>query len=64
MHYDNYTPEDFLKDDDFIQWVKNPTDAQIFFWENWVATHPEKVQTVAKARYEDGVGKYSKGSTK
>ena len=50
MHYEKYTPEDFLKDDDFIQWVRNPTDAQSLFWENWLTTHPEKAQTVAKAR--------------
>lgn len=50
MHYDHYTPEDFLKDDDFIQWVKNPTDAQILFWENWLRTHPEKKQVVATAK--------------
>ena len=50
MHYENYTPEDFLKDDDFIQWVKNPTDEQRFFWESWLTIHPEKAETVAKAR--------------
>ncbi len=50
MHYDHYTPEDFLKDDDFVQWVKNPTDAQIFFWKNWISTHPEKAEAVAKAK--------------
>ncbi|CAG5000120.1 hypothetical protein DYBT9275_02394 [Dyadobacter sp. CECT 9275] len=50
MHYENYQPEDFLKDDDFIQWVKNPTDAQILFWEKWLSEHPEKALTVARAR--------------
>lgn len=50
MHYDHYTPEDFLKDDDFIQWVKNPTDAQILFWENWLNAHPEKAEAVVKAK--------------
>jgi transmembrane sensor len=50
MHYENYQPEDFLKDDNFIQWIRNPTDAQIIFWEKWLLQHPEKSEAVAKAR--------------
>jgi transmembrane sensor len=50
MQYENYRAEDFLRDDDFVQWVKNPTDAQVSFWENWLSEHPEKAKTIAAAR--------------
>ncbi|GAB3925788.1 FecR family protein [Larkinella terrae] len=50
MMYQNYQLEDFLKDDDFIRWVKNPTEEQHLFWERWLKEHPDKVQTVALAK--------------
>lgn len=50
MPYENYRPEDFIKDDDFVQWVKNPADEQIAFWGKWLSEHPEKAQSVAAAR--------------
>nr|WP_295922283.1 FecR family protein [uncultured Dyadobacter sp.] len=50
MRYEHYRPEDFIKDDDFVQWVKNPSDASATFWEKWLLQHPEKAQTVAAAR--------------
>ncbi|RRB04405.1 FecR family protein [Larkinella rosea] len=50
MKYQNYQLEDFLKDDDFIRWVKNPTVKQNHFWESWLMEHPDKAQTVALAR--------------
>ncbi|MFC5411944.1 FecR family protein [Larkinella bovis] len=50
MAYQNYQLEDFLKDDDFIRWVKNPTAEQNHFWDRWLVEHPDKVQTVAQAK--------------
>jgi transmembrane sensor len=50
MQYEHYRPEDFIRDDDFVQWVKNPTEAQTLFWENWLSDHPEKAKTIAAAR--------------
>jgi len=50
MEYKNYSLEDFLSDDSFLQWVKHPDEANQTFWKNWLKQHPEKLQTVEEAR--------------
>jgi transmembrane sensor len=50
MKYDNYQLEDFLKDESFVQWVKNPTEDATLFWENWLSTHPHKNNTISIAK--------------
>jgi transmembrane sensor len=50
MKYQNYQLDDFLKDDDFIQWVKNPTGEQNRFWNRWLVENPDKAQTVVLAK--------------
>jgi transmembrane sensor len=50
MQYTDYQIADFLKDDDFVQWVRNPTHEQNIFWQNWLTQHTEKAQVVAEAR--------------
>ena len=42
--------EDFLSDDEFVRWVKNPDKELDSFWSKWMSYHPDKRQTVSLAR--------------
>lgn len=42
IKYEDYRLEDFLVDEFFIEWVKNPNENNRHFWEKWTAEHPEK----------------------
>lgn len=44
--YEDYQLEDFLADEFFVEWIKNPSDNNRHFWEKWLAEHPEKRKTV------------------
>lgn len=50
--YGQYTAEDFLQDDDFVQWVAYPnTDPdRDAFWEEWLRSNPHKIDEVEEAR--------------
>ncbi|RAV98215.1 FecR family protein [Pseudochryseolinea flava] len=48
--YNQYTVADFAADEDFIRWVKNPSQADIVFWEQWISQHPTKASSVKDAR--------------
>jgi transmembrane sensor len=50
MSYADYTLEDFVMDDSFRAWVKNPSPQQDRFWTNWLEQHPEKKEVIEKAR--------------
>ena len=50
MKYENYLVDDFLKDDFFIRWVKYPDQQSNQFWDRWLASHPEKTQTLLHAK--------------
>ena len=50
MDYSQYDVEDFVADPFFSRWVKRPDDETKYFWENWMAEHPEKSDTVAEAK--------------
>lgn len=50
MKYQNYTTEDFVKDDFFVRWVKRPDAETNFFWDHWIVQHPEKVNMITQAR--------------
>jgi ferric-dicitrate binding protein FerR (iron transport regulator) len=50
MQYSQFTLNDFLLDDFFIQWVKSPDPQTNLFWEGWLAEHPEKKALVTEAR--------------
>jgi len=41
---------EFLQDDRFIKWVHSPDEETIAYWEKWMATHPEEVSSLFKAR--------------
>lgn len=49
MKYKDYDIIDFLLDEFFIQWVKNPDKNTRHFWEKWMQQHPEKRETVLAA---------------
>ncbi len=42
IDYTNFEVKDFLMDDDFIGWVKNPKSDSNQFWNNWIIRHPEQ----------------------
>ena len=50
MDYDEFEIQDFLKDENFVRWVTNPTEDQSFFWNAWLSRHPHKLDTVLKAK--------------
>jgi transmembrane sensor len=50
MNYLSFEPEDFAADASFIRWVREPDEETEAYWQNWLQTHPYKVQDVALAR--------------
>jgi ferric-dicitrate binding protein FerR (iron transport regulator) len=50
MNYTVYSVEDFVTDEYFIQWVKNPTDENNAFWNAWLSKNPDKETVVKEAR--------------
>lgn len=49
MNYHNYKLEDFLTDEDFKKWVIEPDADRNQFWQSWIASNPEKKNTVYEA---------------
>src|SRR5690606_7426184 len=49
MRYKDYDIDDFLMDEFFIQWIKNPNENNRHFWEKWLEQHPEKREVVMEA---------------
>jgi len=49
-HYADYSVDDFLQDPYFYEWVRFPTPEHQAFWQSWLIQHPEKKDTVEKAR--------------
>ncbi|EPJ42967.1 MAG: hypothetical protein OFPI_45160 [Osedax symbiont Rs2] len=48
--YKEYTAFDFIEDEYFIRWVKNPDDQSEQFWKMWVAKYPEKAKDLMLAK--------------
>lgn len=48
--YEKYTIEDFITDDDFIQWAKYPTDESDIFWNSIIENVPSQFSTIQKAK--------------
>jgi transmembrane sensor len=48
--YTAFSVTDFVLDDSFVRWVKNPSEEDRSFWDNWVLQNPDKGKTVAEAR--------------
>jgi ferric-dicitrate binding protein FerR (iron transport regulator) len=49
MKYKDYDIENFISDEFFIQWVKNPSENNKHFWEKWLDQHPDKREMVYEA---------------
>lgn len=50
MQYNSFEAEDFASDPAFVQWVRYPNDQLDAFWKDWLEQHPEKADTIMKAR--------------
>lgn len=50
MNYQNYSPLDFVKDETFQKWVKNPDEKSNFYWESWMQNHEDRKHLVMEAR--------------
>ncbi|WP_020529085.1 FecR family protein [Flexithrix dorotheae] len=50
--YQNYKADDFLNDDKFVSWIKNPhsDDQNAAFWKNWVEENPTRQKEIENAR--------------
>lgn len=49
-HYIDFTVEDFVQDEFFIQWVLEADPSVDSFWRSWLAAHPQQTEVVQKAR--------------
>jgi len=47
--YKDYSVDDFIMDDSFIQWAKFPNDEINSFWSNFTAENPEKCGDIEEA---------------
>ncbi|WPP50349.1 FecR family protein [Catalinimonas niigatensis] len=41
---------DFLKDENFVSWVRHPDAGADAYWEDWIRKHPDQVKEVKLAR--------------
>ncbi|ASZ11061.1 FecR domain-containing protein [Chitinophaga pendula] len=48
--YADFTVEDFLTDDFFMEWVLHPDTENKLFWEEWQQLYPEKKAVLQEAR--------------
>lgn len=48
--YEEFTVADFVRDDFFLSWVKQPTAEAEQFWEQWMILHPDRKHLVLQAR--------------
>ncbi len=49
--YIKYSTEEFILDDDFMQWVLHPTPETDRYWNNFLKNHPEKKLHVKEAAF-------------
>lgn len=50
MKHENYTVFDFVKNEDFQKWVKNPDEKSDFYWGSWIQNHSDKKHIVLEAK--------------
>lgn len=48
--YNQYSVSDFLLDEDFLLWIKQPDEGKDAFWNNLLLTYPHQAEPVADAR--------------
>jgi transmembrane sensor len=49
-HFKDFSEEELLLSESFHNWVKHNKAADVSYWEEWLARHPEKGMTVQNAR--------------
>jgi transmembrane sensor len=49
MTYSNYNTSDFLLDDNFVQWVREPDAQSTVFWQDIIAKNPDKKKEIERA---------------
>lgn len=49
MNYKDYELNDFVTDESFIRWVKNPNGSNSYFWNNWIKENPDKKEIIDEA---------------
>lgn len=51
-NYETYQPGDFLLDDGFVEWIKNPDmdNEYAVFWNNWAKNNPQKIADIEAAK--------------
>jgi ferric-dicitrate binding protein FerR (iron transport regulator) len=49
--YKNYSTEDFLADDFFIQWLKDPDEEHEKFWNEYIKRFPEQAGSIEQAKF-------------
>lgn len=47
--YIHYTTEEFVLDENFMQWVLHPNQERDLFWKEFLQSHPEKKQQIKEA---------------
>lgn len=50
MNYKEYQVVDFINDEFFVEWVRNPARESNNFWREWVSANPNQVTTINQAR--------------
>lgn len=48
--YSTYTTEDFIKDEGFVEWVKQPDSTSDAFWKSFVDAHPFQRDAIQQAK--------------
>lgn len=49
MKYRDFSLNDFVTDEYFIKWVKNPDTKSDFFWTTWIKENPDKKELIEEA---------------
>jgi transmembrane sensor len=49
MTYSNYNTSDFLLDEAFVQWVREPDAQSTTFWQDIIANYPDKKKEIQRA---------------
>jgi ferric-dicitrate binding protein FerR (iron transport regulator) len=50
MNYQHFSAEDFIQDEGFVAWVKQPDAATNAYWEKFLSTYPSQIEVVREAK--------------
>ena len=59
--YLDYTFSDFIEDENFREWVLQPSEKSQIFWEEFIKTHPEKLKEMVRNDLFRNLAQYSSG---